>query len=107
MEEKPDLLAVLAQAGVSLPERTDRPFFVLCPFHRDEKHPNLHVDPERGLFHCFACGVATRRSSGTHAARFYHLALMGPAGEPARALLERRGIDLAAMQRLSATRFVP
>jgi hypothetical protein len=72
MEEKPDLLAVLAQAGVSLPERTDRPFFVLCPFHRDEKHPNLHVDPERGLFHCFACGV------GGDSYTFAGLQLFGP-----------------------------
>lgn len=29
---------------------------VLCPFHQDTT-PSLSVDIERGLFHCFSCGV--------------------------------------------------
>src|SRR5262245_15574688 len=28
-----------------------------CRFHPDRKHRSLSVDLERGLFHCFACGV--------------------------------------------------
>jgi hypothetical protein len=29
----------------------------LCPFHEDT-NPSLSIDLERGLFHCFACGVS-------------------------------------------------
>lgn len=27
----------------------------ICPFH-DDKRPSLHVSPDKGLYHCFACG---------------------------------------------------
>lgn len=30
---------------------------VRCPFHGEDKHPSLSVDLDRGLFHCFSCGV--------------------------------------------------
>lgn len=34
--------------------RSGRTFVALCPFHQ-EKSPSLHVDPEKGLWHCFGC----------------------------------------------------
>jgi len=36
--------------------QTGRSFKGLCPFH-DEKTASFHVHPERGMFHCFGCGV--------------------------------------------------
>lgn len=39
--------------------RRGRSFTGLCPFHK-EKTPSFHVNPERGLFHCFGC-----KESGT------------------------------------------
>lgn len=36
--------------------RTGRKYVALCPFHQ-EKTPSLHVDPEKGLWHCFGCKV--------------------------------------------------
>jgi len=49
-----DILAVVG-AHASL-KKSGRYYKGLCPFHQ-EKTPSFHVDPERGLFHCFGCGV--------------------------------------------------
>ncbi|MGE0369130.1 MAG: DNA primase, partial [Candidatus Dadabacteria bacterium] len=27
-----------------------------CPFH-DDRNPSMHIDEEKGLFHCFSCGA--------------------------------------------------
>ena len=151
MDEKPDLVFTLQKAGVALPRNTDRPFFVLCPFHKDQRNPNLRVDPRQGVFHCFACGVGgdaisfvglqlfgpsfNHRDTAmfkqvlevldryevpkieyrppprpkelnqdivqvlTLAARVYHLALMGKAGNRARTMLKERRIDIEDMRR--------
>ena len=37
-------------------KRAGRTYKGLCPFH-SEKTPSFHVDPDKGFFHCFGCGV--------------------------------------------------
>jgi DNA primase len=37
-------------------KKMGRTYKGLCPFH-SEKSPSFHVDPEKGFFHCFGCGV--------------------------------------------------
>jgi DNA primase len=37
-------------------KRAGMTFKGLCPFH-SEKTPSFHVNPEKGFFHCFGCGV--------------------------------------------------
>jgi DNA primase len=48
-------IAVVVQEYVSL-KRVGAKLKGLCPFH-SEKTPSFHVDPEKGFFHCFGCGV--------------------------------------------------
>lgn len=45
---------VLSHFGVAVKWR-DRPYFVLCPFHR-EKKPSFYVDVRDQLGYCFGCG---------------------------------------------------
>jgi DNA primase len=35
--------------------RAGKNWLGLCPFH-DDKKPSFHVEPQRGIFKCFACG---------------------------------------------------
>ena len=48
-------IAQVVQEYVSL-KRAGTKLKGLCPFH-SEKSPSFHVDPEKGFFHCFGCGV--------------------------------------------------
>jgi len=36
--------------------RSGKSYVGLCPFHAEDT-PSFHVDPQRGLFHCFGCGT--------------------------------------------------
>lgn len=37
-------------------KKRGRNFFGICPFH-NEKSPSFSVAPEKGIYHCFGCGV--------------------------------------------------
>lgn len=37
-------------------KKSGQGFMGLCPFH-SEKTPSFHVNPQRGIYHCFGCGV--------------------------------------------------
>lgn len=49
---RPDILAVIRER-VDL-RRVGHEFVGLCPFH-DDRHPSLHVNPDKQLFLCRAC----------------------------------------------------
>ena len=42
--------------GVTTVRKVRGTFKALCPFHT-EKTPSVSIDPARGLYHCFGCGV--------------------------------------------------
>jgi DNA primase len=48
-------IVALVQRRVPL-KRSGKSWKGLCPFH-DDKNPSMHVSPETGWFHCFACGA--------------------------------------------------
>jgi len=54
IRRRTDIIAMVS-AHVTL-KKSGRRYRGLCPFHQ-EKTPSFHVDPERGLFHCFGCGA--------------------------------------------------
>jgi DNA primase catalytic core len=53
-----DLIALVQARGIALSKHGSRDWKGLCPFHGDEKSPNLIVSPAKGLWHCMACGKA-------------------------------------------------
>jgi DNA primase len=54
LRQRADLVEVIS--GHTNLKKTGRIFRGLCCFHQ-EKTPSFTVDPDRGLYHCFGCGV--------------------------------------------------
>jgi DNA primase len=54
IRDRTDLVGLIG--GYLQLKRSGRNFLGLCPFHQ-EKTPSFNVNPERGIYHCFGCGV--------------------------------------------------
>lgn len=54
IRDRTDLVELIG-GYISL-RRSGRGFVGLCPFHQ-EKTPSFHVNPDRGIYHCFGCAV--------------------------------------------------
>ncbi len=58
IKELTDLPALVRSRGIELRPHGSKDLVGKCPFHEDNESPNLIVTPEKGLFHCMACGAA-------------------------------------------------
>ena len=45
---------------------------VLCPFH-DDKSPSMHINDEKGLYHCFVCKAGGNLVQFIKAVSYTHL----------------------------------
>ena len=71
--------------GVTTVRKVRGSFKALCPFHT-EKTPSMSIDPARGLYHCFGCGV------GGDVFRFVQETQGMSFGESVESLADRAGI---------------
>jgi DNA primase len=53
-----DLAALVRSRGIELKKHGAGDWLGRCPFHPDSQTPNLIVTPDKGLWHCMACGLA-------------------------------------------------
>jgi len=53
-----DLRALVQSRGIELKKHGSKDWIGRCPFHQDNETPNFIVTPDKGLFHCMACGLA-------------------------------------------------
>jgi DNA primase len=53
-----DLRALVQSRGIELKKHGSKDWIGRCPFHNDQDNPNFIVTPDKGLFHCMACGKA-------------------------------------------------
>jgi DNA primase catalytic core len=58
VKRQTDLVALVQSRGIELKKHGAKDFIGRCPFHPDNAHPNFIVTPDKGLFHCMACGKA-------------------------------------------------
>ena len=49
-----DLVSLVAEQVRLEPKGTE--FIGVCPFH-DDSRPSMYVVPQKGFYHCFACGA--------------------------------------------------
>jgi DNA primase len=89
IREATDIVEVISQY-VTLKKRGSS-FLGLCPFHT-EKTPSFSVDPVRGFYHCFGCGV------GGNVFTFLMQMERVSFPEAVRSLAERAGIPIPKYQ---------
>ncbi len=53
IENKPDIVDVVRDAGIQLTQKGKR-LWSVCPFHA-ERTPSFCINPEKQLFYCFGC----------------------------------------------------
>jgi DNA primase len=58
VKRETDLVALVQSRGIELKRHGSKDFIGRCPFHNDQENPNLIVTPDKGLWHCMACGKA-------------------------------------------------
>ena len=58
VKRETDLVALAQSRGVELKKHGAKDFIGRCPFHNDQDTPNFIVSPDKGLWHCMACGKA-------------------------------------------------
>jgi DNA primase len=58
VKKETDVLALVRSRGIELHKHGSKDWKGLCPFHGDQGTPNLIVSPDKGLWHCMACGRA-------------------------------------------------
>jgi DNA primase catalytic core len=58
VKRETDLVALVQSRGIELKKHGTRDFIGRCPFHDDRNKPNFIVTPQKGLWHCMACGKA-------------------------------------------------
>ena len=55
VRDRVSISEILRQYGFAIPEHGK--YAILCPFH-PERTASMHVDEQKGLFHCFGCSVS-------------------------------------------------